>query len=126
MNCFVCNKECQEVSICSRCGIIFYCGKVIELKKNDLSKSFIQECQKRDWARHKPYCQASSIKLRFSKTRGISVVATKNLQPGFKVFQVFCIHHFIIIIFILKGGAHSYDKNTNNCYKCKNCSAGIL
>ena len=73
MSCFKCLKICEKLSVCSRCGVIVYCSK---------------ECQRRDWPRHKQDCKENVFKLIQTQSRGISVVATQDLNPGSKVFQV--------------------------------------
>ena len=48
----------------------------------------LQECQRRDWARHKADCRTQVLKLARVEGRGVSVTATKNIAAGTKIFEV--------------------------------------
>ena len=68
-----------------------YCGKVIyqlDSLVTTLHIRSLQECQRRDWSRHKAECRTQVLKLARVEGRGVSVTATKNIAAGTKIFEV--------------------------------------
>ena len=91
MLCLVCQKQGEKFNVCSKCGCVVYCGKVIyqlDSLVTTLHTRSVQECQRRDWPRHKEDCRTQVLKLARVEGRGVSVTATKNIVAGTKIFEV--------------------------------------
>ena len=95
MLCLVCQKQGEKFNVCSKCGCVVYCGKVIYQLDSLVTTHYsplhirsLQECQRRDWPRHKAECRTQVLKLARVEGRGVSVTATKNIAAGTKIFEV--------------------------------------
>ena len=72
-----------------------------------------QECQRRDWARHKAECRTQVLKLARVEGRGVSVIATRSIGSGTKIFevQIYFDKYFLHQVYYL-GRAYIVDKDT--------------